>query len=182
MLEYDFLAQATGIIAMGFNVFSYQCKSQKGLVTCQLFGTLLFAINYFMLGAVVGGFLDLIGAFRSVVFMFRKKFRADSIYWVVFFCAFYVLTYILNFTVFGETFTIKTCLLEILPVVSMITSTIAFYVGNAAVTRKLGYITSPTWLIYNFVIVAIGGIVCEVLCLCSVIIGIIRYDIKRKVK
>ena len=50
MTAYEITAQAIGIVAMAFNVLSYVQKSAKGLICFQLFGTILFATNYFMLG------------------------------------------------------------------------------------------------------------------------------------
>ena len=50
LTAYEITAQAIGIVAMAFNVLSYVQKSAKGLICFQLFGTILFATNYFMLG------------------------------------------------------------------------------------------------------------------------------------
>ena len=52
---YFWIAQILGILGMAMNVLSYQWKEKKALITVQLFGSLFFAVNMFMLNAVMGG-------------------------------------------------------------------------------------------------------------------------------
>ena len=72
------IAQIVGIVAMAFNILSYQGKKQKTIVTLQLFGSMLFSVNYLLLGATVGGILNIIGTVRAVVFFFGDKFKAEN--------------------------------------------------------------------------------------------------------
>ncbi len=64
----EIIAQIIGIFAMAFNVLSYQQKSQRGVILFQLFGSALFSINFFMINALMGGILNLVGIARAVVF------------------------------------------------------------------------------------------------------------------
>jgi hypothetical protein len=50
---------------------------------------------------------------------------------------------------------------------------------SAKAVRILSLIGSPCWLVYNIVEGAIGAIICEIVCEISIIVGILRYDIKR---
>ena len=56
----EIIAQAVGIVAMAFNILSYQGKKQSTVILLQFFGGVLFTVNYLMLGATVGGILNLI--------------------------------------------------------------------------------------------------------------------------
>ena len=58
----------------------------------------------------------------------------------------------------------------------MIATTISFRLTDAKSIRRYGLISSPSWLVYNIVNFAIGAIICEVLSLCSIVIGMIRLD------
>lgn len=180
MSPYEIAAQAIGIVAMTINVFSFQQKEQRKLIIMQFFGASLFAVNMFMIGAVVGGFLNLIGAFRAIVYSNKARFHADNKLWLVGFISLYILSYVLSFTVFEKEPTAVNLLVEILPIVGMVASNLGFCFKDAKTVRKLGLISSPSWLIYNIVNFALGGIICEILCFSSIIIGIIRLDIKRK--
>ena len=54
MEALEIISQIFGIIGMVFMISSYQVKSQKGLITVQLFGAIFFFINFLLLGVVKG--------------------------------------------------------------------------------------------------------------------------------
>ena len=68
---YPVIAQAVGIIAMLFNIFSYQQKSAKRIIALQFFGASFFVLNYLMLGAYIAAILNAVGVIRA--FLFLKK-------------------------------------------------------------------------------------------------------------
>ncbi|MBP3633855.1 MAG: YgjV family protein [Oscillospiraceae bacterium] len=179
MTLYDIIAQGIGIIAMAFNIYSFQMKTSNKVILCQMIGGFFFSVSFFMLGATVGGILNAIAAFRAIIYMNEKKFHADHILWLVFFECLFVLSYILTFTVFGKEMTVSNTLIELLPVIGMTASTISFRINNAKAIRLFGLISSPSWLIYNIINFAVGAIVCEVLSLFSIFIGLWRYDRKK---
>lgn len=179
MTPYEIFAQAVGIAAMLFNIFSYQQKTSKGVIIMQLFGGALFSVNFFMLGATVGGILNLIAVFRAVVFANKEKFKAESKAWLFVFVGLFIASYIFTFILFGKPFTIASAVLELLPVIAMTATTVSFRLNTASVIRKFGLISSPSWLIYNFCNFALGAIICEAVSLVSIFIGIIRFDIKK---
>ncbi len=179
---YNIIAQSIGIVAMGINIFSFQQKEQRRLIIMQFFGASLFAVNMFMIGATVGGFLNLIGAFRAIVYANKQKFHAENKLWFIGFFGLYILSYVLTFTVFPKEPTPLNLLVEFLPIVGMTASHIGFISPSAKTVRKLGLVSSPSWMTYNIVNMAIGGIVCEIFCMISIIIGIIRLDIRKETK
>lgn len=176
MTAYDIIAQAVGLVAMVFNILSYQQKTARGAITFQLVGSSLFAVNFFMLGATVGGLMNLIAAFRAIVYRNKKRFRSDSIVWLAVFIALYVLSYVLTFTLLGKTFRPATGLLELLPVIAMTATTVSFRMESAKAIRRFGLISSPSWLVYNIANLAVGAIVCEAVSLVSIGIGMLRHD------
>lgn len=177
---YEIAAQGVGIIAMAFNILSYLQKTRKSVITFQLIGASLFAVNFFMLGATVGGILNLIAAIRAVIYLNKKKFHAESPIWLIGFISLYIASYILNFTLFGKDFTLWNALIEVLPVIGMVAINLSYIKNDAKTVRLFGLVSSPSWLIYNIANFALGAIICEVLSICSIISGIIKYDIKKK--
>lgn len=175
----EIIAQAIGIFAMAFNLLSYQQKTRKGAIVFQLFGTTLFTINFLMLGAMVGGLLNLVGAIRAIIFINKEKLRADHIAWQIGFIAVYFASYILTFTAFGKEATAFNLIIEFLPLIGMIATTISYRFSDAKSIRKFGLISSPAWLVYNIANMSVGAILCEVLSLGSIIIGIVRLDKKK---
>ena len=173
-------AQIIGIFAMLFNILSYQQKNKTQIVALQLFGSTLFSIHFFMLGAYMGGLLNVIGIFRAIVFLKEDCFHAKHWAWLFGFVAIYLLSYLLTFTVFEKAFTLSNGIIELLPVIGMTATTFAFRAKSAKSTRLLGFVSSPAWLIYNVISVSIGAICCELFSLLSILIGLLRFDVKNK--
>lgn len=153
---YQIVAQAIGIVAMFFNILSYQQKSAKRIIACQLFGAVLFAINFSMLGAYIGAILNVIAMIRAILFLKRETFHTDSIGWLIGFGAAYVGAYILNFTVLGKEPTPFNLIVECLPVVGMFMGHLAFRHNSAKIIRRFSLVSSTSWLIFNVIAVAIA--------------------------
>ncbi len=178
MKPIEIIAQSIGIIAMLFNILSYQSKQQRWVIALQLCGGALFSVNYLFLGAKVGGLLNILAAVRAIIFLFKDKLKADRLPWLFGFVSLYVAVYILNFTLFGKEPTLYNLVIEMLPVIGMTALNIGFRLKNASDVRRCGLVSSPAWLIYNIASGSWGAIACEVLTLGSIFLGILRHDKK----
>ncbi len=178
-MDLQFIGQVVGIAAMAFNILSYQQKNQKTVIGFQFFGSVLFAVNFLMLGALVGGILNIIGIVRACVFMNKEKIHAEKPVWLWGFIAAYLVTYVLTFTLFGTPVTALNLLIEALPVIGMTAITLGFRMTDAKAVRRMGLISSPSWLVYNIANGSIGAICCEVITLGSILIGMFRLDRKK---
>lgn len=174
----EIIAQGIGIIAMLFNILSYQCKKQKTVIGMQLLGGALFSVNYLLLGAAVGGILNILATVRAIVFLFKEKLKADRMPWFVGFVLSYVAVYVLNFTVFRKEPTLFNLAIELLPVIGMTALNVGFRLKDAAAVRKCGLVSSPAWLVYNIFVGSWGAIICEILTLISIFVGMLRHDKK----
>ena len=179
MDTYQIIAQSIGIVAMIFNVLSYQRKKYSGVIGMQLCGGILFSANFFMLGAVTGGFMNVLAVMRAIVFLKRDTFHTEKLAWQFGFGAAFILLYVLSFTAFGVPATTFNLIMEFVPVAAMIFSTYIMRMNDAKILRKYGLFVSTPWLVYNIAHVAIGAIICECLNLCSIVIGILRLDRKK---
>ena len=178
----DVIAQIFGIIGMIFNLLVFQQKTHRGVTLCQFFAAAAFAANYLMLGAFVGGILNLVGAARAAVFFFKEKTHANSVVWLIIFILAFAASYPLTFFVFETPVNAKNLIIEILPVIAMIIITVSLRLGSAKAVRFMGLFSSPMWLTYNVFTGSIGAISSEILNLISMVVGIIRFDIKREEK
>lgn len=172
------LAQGAGIVAMFFNIFSYQQKSAKRIIAFQFFGTLFFAINYLMLGAYIGTMLNAVGMIRAFLFLKKDTFRPERMGFLVVFGAAYIAAYVLNFTVLGKAPTAFNLIIELLPVIAMFATHLAYRYDSPKTIRRFCLISSVSWLIFNLTAVAIGAILCEVFSLVSIVIAMVRLDKK----
>ena len=176
----DFWAQAIGIAAMVGNIISYQFKSKKTLLFIQFISASLFAVNMFMLDALMGGILNIVGMARALVYMNKEKIKIPIKLVNFIFIILYLTSYALAFTLFDTEPTTKNLIVELLPVIGTSVMTIAISGNDAKRIRLWGFINSPCWLIYNCFNFAIGGILCESISLVSITSAFIRIDLKGK--
>lgn len=178
----EIIAQGFGIIGMIFNILVFQQRKQKNVLIFQFCAAATFAVNYFMLGAVMGGLLNIVATIRAAVFFFEEKTKANSIVWQVIFILAFSIMYPLAFLAFGKEATTKNLIIECLPVIAMILATISLRLGSARMVRFFCLFSSPMWLVYNCFSGSIGAIASEILNLISIITGILRLDIRKKKK
>ena len=176
----ELFTQALGLVGMTFTLISFQMKEQKKLIRLQFFSSIVFTIHYLLLSATMGWILNFLSMCRAFVFSNKEKSWAQKKGWLPFFIFAYLSVYVLTFTVLGKEPTTYNLLLELLPAIGMIPTTIGFYLDNATKVRLLSLMNAPTWLVYNIIRGSIGGALTEIICLLSVIMGIIRLDIKKK--
>lgn len=181
------IAQIIGFAGMFFNIFSFQCKSQKKLISLQLIGAFTFTIHFLLLCIHEGMFLmglalNVLGIVRAYVYSHKEQCHADHPAWLYGLCVTYIISYILTFTVFGTPATTANFIIEALPIIAMIANTIGFSMKEARHVRLLGLINSPAWMAYNAIRASIPGVIGEIFGLSSVIVGIIRLDLKREKK
>ena len=171
-------AQIIGIFAMAANVAAYQFKNKRNVILCQLAGSALFAVNMFMLDALMGGLLNVVGIVRAIVYINKDRLKIPVKLVNGIFMALYLASYILVFAVFGKEPTSFNLLIEILPLIGMGVMTVGLSMKDSKAIRVCGFINSPCWLIYNSLVFSLGGILCEVFGIVSAISAYIRLDMK----
>ena len=174
------IAQILGIIGMLMSVLSYQQKGKARILTFQLLGSVLFVVNFFLLGAMSGAILNFVAIVRALIFIYEDKVHAEHPAWTIGLTAVYILSYVSVFTIFGKEPTLVNLIVEVLPVLAMTVTTIAFRYKEDKILRRVAFISSPLWLTYNSIFFSLGGIIGETLNLSSAIIGTIRLDRKKK--
>ena len=178
MKPLEIAGQIISLFAMACNILSYQQKKQSRLIFLQLFGGALFSVSFFLLGATIGGILNLIATVRAVLFLFPEKLHTKHPAWLAGFIATYIAVYVLSFTTFGIEPSPIAFAIEVLPIIGMTALSIGFMLGDSRRMRRLGLISSPAWLIYNIYYASSGAIICEVISLASILIGMYRHDRK----
>ena len=115
--------------------------------------------------------VDIVATLRGIVFYHRDKEWAKSNIWIVVFIILFILSVFLTWQ--GPSSLLMTS--------AMILNTFSFSFTKPKLVRSTILISSPLVLIYNILTGSIGGIINEVCVELSSIIGLLRYDIKRKV-
>lgn len=172
-------AQILSIIAMTIALLSFQQKTQRRIVLFQFCSSFLFGVHFLLIAAPTGALLNFMAAARALVYSARGKKWADHWGWLLLFSALPFGIYGLSFAAFGLAPTLENFFIELLPTLGMISTTISFRMKKAAKVRAFSLISSPLWLVYNIIHFSIGGILTESFSLLSILIGILRLDIKR---
>ena len=166
------IGQIIGFVAMTIIVASYQQKSHKKILTLQMISGFLFTVHYLLLGAYTGAAMNLLGAFRSLVYSNRSQKWASSVLWPIGFSVSFLISGILTWE---NTF-------SIFPLIAMLMSSVVHWIEKPKINRIFSLPTSTGWLIYNIKTLSYPGIITEIFVLTSIVIGIVRLDIKKKNK
>ncbi|MBR5236903.1 MAG: YgjV family protein [Clostridia bacterium] len=164
------IAQILGIFGFILSVLTYQQNTHKRIVAVQLAAGICFTTHFYLIEAYTGALLNAIGVLRSLVYLFKDKKWAASNLWIVFF----------SLLCTGACIYTWSGVLSLLPAIAMIFTSVAFGVNNPKLTRQLSFPSSPLWLIYNLINRSYGGVLTEVFNIVSILVGMLRFDRKKK--
>lgn len=163
-------AQIIGIIALTLAMISFQQKTHKYILAFQLASNVMFVFHFALLGAYTGAVLNLVAALRAVVFVNKGRAWADKKLWLYLFCILSVAVGIFTWENWAS----------VLPIAGMVCGTVAFWIKTPKFVRLTVFPSSPLWLVYNLMNRSYAGVAAEIMNMASLIIAIIRFDIKRK--
>ena len=174
------MAQFLGYLAMIITIFSYQAKTQKSIVTIQIFSTLSFTIHFILLEAYSGAILNLIGTIRAIIFSQRDKKWASHYLWIILFIILTFLSYFIAVFILIPSPTTKTYIIELLPTLGFIATTFSLRMNAAKLVRRYSLLNSPLWLTYDILNGSWGGAITESFSIISILIAMFRLDFKKK--
>ena len=178
----EIIAQVTSIVGVGFNCLSFLQKKKTPLLILQLASSVMFALSYLLLGAIAGAIINVVSIVRAIVFLWKDKLNAGNAIWTAGFITAYLASYASSFLVFGKEPTWQNLIIEFLPVIAMTAIHLSFRYTETKMVRRFGLISSPSWLTYNVAVSSIGGMISELINFVTIIVGIIRLDLKKENK
>ena len=163
----EIIAQGIGIVAAAISISSFQFKNNKILFILRAIASILFALNYFLIGAITAAILNAINILCMVSMLYGERHRHLAI--PIGLCAIYVISVILTYE----------GILSILLLIAQLSCVISMWTADGLKIRIVQlFISSPIWLINNIIVFTIGGIVTEIFAIASVIVSIIRFGFK----
>ncbi len=167
---YEIITQAVGYVALILALLSFQMKKRSSLMAFQMSASLMFSCQLFMAGAITGGCLDMIAFVRTVIFSQDDKHKwAKSPLWLVFFALVMLATGIATWGGY----------ISIFAILGSVLSTVALWMKDGKKVRLISLLVAPCWIIYNLYYGTYAGVINEVIATASIVIGIIRLDIKK---
>lgn len=164
-------AQIVGAIALIILMISFQKNKKETLLKYQTVSSLLYALQYLLLNAYTGCFMNLICMIRNFIFN-KYKNKKVPIYWLLIVVTTMVILSLISYI----------GLISLLPMIAVVIYSIAIWIGKLKVVRIVNVISCILFIIYNIKVVAISGLIATIIEMLAALVAIIRYDIKRKTK
>lgn len=164
------IAQTLGIFGMLAAIISYQCKKNKNYFIFQGLSGAFFSAQFILIGAWAGLIFNAYNIVRAVAYQSKK---AKSVAYVTLLECLVVTAALLSIFVFKEAWWLVSFTL-----IAQATGTFAMWTRDGKKIRVSQMaVVSPFWLLYDLLIPvpSIGGILCEVFNMASVIISFIRF-------
>ncbi len=158
-----------GLAAIVLALLSFQFKKRKYIMLSQMSASLMSALQYFLIGAFTGGYLDVISFLRTLIFSFNGKKWASSKLWLILFIAAMV----------GSGISSWAGWISLLPIAGSVFSTVALWMKKEKYIRLISLFAGPCWIIYALFTGAYAAIFNELLAMASIIIALIRHDRKK---
>ncbi len=178
MTLIDYIANGVGLLAILVLALGYQFKKRVYTILSYALSTLLYILQYFLLGANAGVFTEIVAVVITLIATKQELpfFKKNK---VLFVCILEAISVSVGLAIiFGELRTGE--FLGLLPILANTMQTTAFFLKDEKSMRLLTLITCPMWIIYNFMVGAYVSSIGSTVTMISVIIAIVKYDILKK--
>ena len=163
------IAQIVGLFAVATFLLSYQFRKRKHIILVNSISSVLYVLQYILLGAFEGAAIDILSAVSSMAA--HNKDRK----WIAKYMK--IIVVVLNLAILGAGLSFYKNIFSLFPVVGAILQTSAFWIASEKRIRQVSFLGAPFWLVYNFVSQAYGSAVGSLLSIVSIGLAICRYDI-----
>ena len=186
---WDIFVQGIGFVAIAMNILSAQFNTHFKVMLFKSLGSFLAAVQYLFLGAFVGMAMDIIGVVRNFVFAYNVKKNKSNKLWIIFFSIFTAVVGIVMI-IFTWQATLKVLtrwtnnptwlfvlamIVSTLSILAKVISTIGYGAKSAHLIRLINLPTFSMWIIYNFVVFSIAGMISDAMSISSIIVAEIRF-------
>lgn len=158
-------SQVAALVGTVFSLLSIQQRSKKRILDFTVIAALFGVLHYGFLAAWSGALTKVVSASRSAVADYET--RKNKNYKIIPFL--FVLLYIIvGFPTFISP-------ISVFPILAASFYTVAIYFGNAAQIRYCAALSSILWLIYDFYVFSLVGIITETIFILNDILAIYRF-------
>jgi hypothetical protein len=160
--------QALGVIALVFFVAAFQSRVRKHILIGQTISALFFIAHFYLLGAYVGGVMNVIIIGRNMVFYHKDKAWANHISWLYLTIAISV----------GSLLYFWQGWISIFPVMGVIMGTYAMWHNKPSDMRFYMLLSILSWIPYMIAVRSYSGLAMQVVIILFIAFGMYRLDRK----
>ncbi len=169
----NYIAQVVGIFAVATFLLSYQQKKRKNIILLNATSRVLYIIQYILLGAYAGAVLDVLGTVSSLAAQNKDKgfIKRHTKLTVI----------IINVIIFASGIAVMILTHDkfgLFSIAGVLLHTSAFWISDEKIIRRVSFLGSPFWLVYNIASQAYGSAIGDILTMVSIGVAIYRYDIR----
>lgn len=165
-------AQAVGILAVVSFLLSYQQKKRKNIIVWNAASRVLYIVQYIMLGAFEGAALDVLGTISSVAAQNKEKTLIRKHLKTV--------VVVINLVIIATGLVLYENVFSLFPIAGVVLHTSAFWISDEKTIRRVSFLGSPFWLVYNLSSFAFGSALGDLLTMVSIGVAMYRYDFKKR--
>ncbi len=174
------MSQIFGYAATIVSIIGFQLKKQWQIILSQFFSNAFVALSYLFLGVskMSGGAVCMVGALQTLTnFFYLKKEKTPPRVLTGIFLAAYVAAAVFALCI-AETVRIP---YDLLPLLGSLVFLIGVSIKNSTATRFLFLANMLIWIAYDVMAtpIATANMVTHLCILISVVVGILRYDVKK---
>ncbi len=138
---------------------------------CNSISRALYVLQYLLLFAFEGAVLDIVGILASVLAQNKDKpFIKKHLKAII--IGINLLIIITGILLYKNIF-------SLLPMFGVLFHTGAFWLTNEKHIRRISFLGSPFWLVYNLISGAFGSSIGDIMTMVSIAIAMYRYDFKK---
>ncbi len=157
-----------GIIGLVLCIIPFQFKKHKHIVLCKMVSEVSFAIQYFLLGAYTGAWIDLVSGLRNYLFYKFVEKKWSTLPIIIIFA---LVVIVLGFTTWEG-------IISLLPIIAKLLTTVSYGMKNERLLRLITLPSCLFWIAYNMIIGTWEAALADGLALVSILIAIFKFDVK----
>ena len=163
----NILPHVFGALALASWISSVQVKKKSNILILQLLANVFYAIQYFFMGYISTGLMNLVSVFRCYTFGVNAKKNRETPFWLL--CLILSIIFVLAM-LYCKTF------LGIIPMLATILYTVSTWQNNTKFLRYIFVVCSILFIFYNYVVGAYVALVGNLFEIISGVTSIIRFE------
>lgn len=165
------IAQIFGVIGIVCSVLSMQMKTKKNIMIMLAALSLASALNFLFLGSISGSLICFFAVLETFInYLYDSKNKKVPVYIIIIYV---IVNIVLGLVSYKG-------LLDIVPIACALLFCATVCTKREYNIRKIMFANQSLWLVYDIIVKAYMFSVSNVLTLISIIISIIRYDLKKQ--
>lgn len=163
------ITQIVGCLGVLVSLAIFQSSKRKNILKLSLFASLIYTVHYILLGAFTGAAMNFVGATRAYIYFEVKPDRRHI----------GVLMAFVGISILATLITWHG-LISLLPLLSSISGSIAFWQKKPKNIRRWALIGPPLWFTYNAIVGSYPGMIIDTIMFISNLVGEYRLDFHHK--